>query len=140
MIDAEYVTAGVVTKGKLKVQDQRSFNTALARFPDGLVSVTIATTTEKAQRSLQSNKYMWVLFTMIAEETGHTKDEAHDLLCAKFLSYQLDTVDRQTGEVTSVQVSRGTSRLTSKEHAAFLDQVIQWMGEFLGMTVPEMVA
>ncbi len=137
---SEYQTLGVIRKGKLQVFHRASFDLAMSRFVDGLVSVTVQTTTEKAQRSLQANKYMWVLFTMIGEETGHTRDEIHDLMCQRFLSYQLDTVDRQTGEITSTQVTRGTSRLTSKEHAAFLDQVIQWMGEFLGMTVPSMVA
>lgn len=134
MIDAEYVTAGVVTKGKLKVQDQRSFNTALARFPDGLVSVTIATTTEKAVRSRQQNNRQWAIFTQIATECGHTKEEIHDWCCAQFLTYQLDTVDRHTGEVTSVQVTKGTSRLTSKEHSYFMQQVELWAGETFGMT------
>lgn len=129
-----YSTLGVVTKGHLQLQDKTAFTTALALFPDGFVSVIIASTTEKAQRSLQANKYMWVIFTQIGEETGHTRDEIHDLMCQKFLTYQLDTVDRQTGEVSSVQVTKGTSRLTSAEHAYFVDQVVHWAGEFLGMT------
>ena len=129
-----YSALGVVTKGRLRVQDKTSFNTALALFPDGLVSVTIQTTTEKAQRSLQANKRQWAIFQQIADECGHTKEEIHDWCCAQFLTYQLDTVDRHTGEVTSVQVTKGTSQLNTAEHSYFMQQVEQWAGEMFGMT------
>ena len=129
-----YSTLGVVTKGRLKVQDKTSFNTALALFPDGLVSVTVQTTTEKAQRSLQANKRQWAIFQQIADECGHTKEEVHDWCCAKFLSYDIETVNRITGEIDVVPLTKGTSRLNTAEHSYFMQQVELWAGETFGMT------
>lgn len=133
-----YSTVGVVKAGKMRVKDRYAFEKALAQFPDGLVSVTVETTTEKAQRSAQANRFQWKLFELIAAETGHSKDEIHDWMAEQFLTYQLETVDKQTGEVTSVRVTKGTSRLNTAEHAYFLDCVIKWAGEFLGMELSGM--
>ena len=131
-----YETLGIVTDGIFKMRDRQGFEAAMALFKDGEVIASFTPATEKAWRSLQANRFMWIVFTLIAAETGHTKDEIHDWMCQKFLTYPVDVVDPQTGEVTVVEVTRGTSRLKSGEHAHFLDEVIQWAGEWLGMELP----
>ncbi len=131
-----YETLGLVKDGLFKMRDRAGFERAMALFKDGEVIASFTPATEKAWRSLQANRFMWKVFELIAAETGHTKDEIHDWMCQKFLTYAVDVVDPQTGEVTTVKVTRGTSRLKTDEHARFLDEVLQWAGEFLGMELP----
>lgn len=132
-----YETLGVVTNGLFKMRDRAGFERAMALFKDGEVIASFTPSSEKAWRSLKANRFMWKVFELIAAETGHTKDEIHDWMCQKFLTYPVDVVDPQTGVVTVIEVTRGTSRLKTHEHARFLDEVLQWAGEFLGMEMPE---
>jgi hypothetical protein len=131
-----YSTLGTVEAGELHVHDRQSFERAMRRFPAGTVMVTIETSTEKAYRSIQANRFMWRLFTLIGEETGHSKEDVHDWLSAMFLSHTIDVVDKASGEVNSIKVTRGTSKLSPAEHAEFLDRVILWAGEFLSLEIP----
>lgn len=119
----------------MKVQDRTSFERAMQHFPDGLVSVTVEVTTEKAFRSLQANRFMWAVFTAMANQAGVSKEDMHDLMCDRFLKHRVDIVDRESGEITEHDVTRGTSRLKPKEHAEFMDRVIQFAGEWLGLEI-----
>lgn len=128
-----YTALGTMQSGRLTMQDEVSFRKHLRQFADGLVSVTIEVTTDHAHRSLRANRYMWAIFSAMAQQAGVSKDDIHDLMCERFLKHRVDLVDTKTGEVTSQEVPRGTSHLTPAEHAEFLDSVIQFAGEWLGL-------
>jgi hypothetical protein len=133
---SSYQTLGTITGGELHVHDRAGFAQAIARFAEGVVTVTIESSTEQAFRSTQANRFMWRVFTLIAEDTGHTKEDIHDWMCAMFLSHTIEVVDPVTGEVQSLPVTRGTSKLSPAAHAEFLDRVILWSGEFLSLEIP----
>lgn len=63
---------------------------------------------------------------MIADETGNTKDMTHDGLRSMFL------MDKSG----KMPVIRSTTSLTTKEFMAYIDAVVLWAAEFLGIIIP----
>jgi hypothetical protein len=131
-----YQTLGTITGGELHVHDRQSFERAMRRFEAGTVTVTIETTGETAVRSLQANRFQWKIFSLIAAESGHTKEDIHDWMATMFLTHTIDVVDKATGEVRAIEVTRGTSKLRPAEHAEFMERVILWAQEFFKMEIP----
>ena len=75
-----------IVHGKLHVAPpQRSaMQDALLVWPDGPVTLTVAR--PQATRSQQANAYYWaVVVQALADHTGYTPDEMHDVLKVKFL-------------------------------------------------------
>lgn len=134
-----YQAPARVSDGDIAVYDIRAFREALYDFPEGDVVVTVQASTAAAIRSLQANKFMWVVFTVIANASDgdHTKEQIHDLMCEMFLSYDMDVVNPKTGEVTTFHVVRGTSKLKPAEHSTFVEQVMAWGAGFYGCEFPE---
>ena len=93
--------------------------------PDTRYEVTIKR--YRAKRSDAQNKYYWgVVVQMIADETGNNKDMTHDGLRSMFL------IDK-TGKMP---VIRSTTSMTTKEFMEYIDTVVLWAAEFLGVIVP----
>ena len=136
MLD-HYQTTGVIRDDGLEVSESRGWSDAIAAFVRGDVVITMDAATAAEVRSMRANRFMWAIFAIIAEASGHTKDEVHDLMCEMFLSYQMDVVDRRTGESETKTLARGTSKLPPKEHSEFLDLVMAWAGEFFGCEFPD---
>ena len=64
---------------------------------------------------------------MIADETGMTKDQAHDALRQKFLTVPGDG---------PLKVIRSTTELTTVEMMEYTNQCVLFAAEFLGVIVP----
>ena len=77
--------------------------------------------------------YFAVVATMIAEETGHSRDSVHEALKRKILGY----VDERTGLEMVPSVFSDGSRLTVGEKKAFVDEVRRWAADFLNLWIPE---
>lgn len=126
-----YSTLGVVQSGKLKVQDKTAFERALARFPDGVVSVDVKV--EKPKRSNQQNRF-WhgVVIPLFAEHCGYEFDDMKDELALKLLPKEL--TDMTTGEVRIVPGH--TSDLSTKAFNDLIERA-QRFGAELGIYVPD---
>ena len=88
-------------------------------------------------RSLKQNALMWVILTALANHTGHTKGDMHDLMCFKFLPPRLVEVeDPLTGEVLRREELARTSQLTVKPMADFITMLLSYCGE-LGIDIDD---
>jgi len=84
----------------------------------------------ESKRSLNQNRLMWLWFRCIEAETGTPQQDIHDYYCAKFLQRPV-TVGNYT-----TYVSGGTSKLSEKAFAAFLDYVQADAASEFGITLP----
>ena len=82
----------------------------------------------KQTRSEIQNKRYWKILSLIAEHTGHDKDELHEMFKARFLGSQETEI---AGEKIIHQ--RSSARLTVKDFATFMEQVESWMVSTLGI-------
>lgn len=91
-----------------------------------------------ATRSLAQNRLYWKVYVgLIAEHTGYTPEEVHELLKAKFLPKKFTLADTQ-GEITDqFVIGRSTTRLNKIEFGQYLEEIAKWAAESLGIVMPE---
>ena len=112
-----------VPKKKLRQEVARLF---------GGQSIEIIIHRKKKHRSVQQNRYYWLIVTMMAEYTGFTKDEMHLVLKSRFL--KAEKVNVETGAVFEyVKSSAGLSTVEAEE---YYDQVRQFASEEFGINIP----
>lgn len=91
---------------------------------------------EPKQRTISDpmRRYYWsVVATMIAEETGHSKEMVHEALKIKILAYK----DEECGLVIVPSVFGDGSTMTVAEKKQFIDEVRRWAFDFLSLSIPE---
>ncbi len=87
----------------------------------------------KAQRTLQQSRYYFgVVLAYLSEETGFTKDEAHQLMQRMFLKYAKDVSDG-----TSEMFVRSTTSLNTVEMNEYIEQIRIFAVSELGCYIPE---
>ena len=86
----------------------------------------------KTTRSIQQNRWLWACNTILADHTGFTKEEIHEIIKLKFL--KKEKVNEKTGEVFEYLGSSAT--LTKTEFGEFMESVILWSSEFLKCSLP----
>lgn len=118
--------------GELKVYAKNLFKRFLASN-DGK-ELTLALKKKESQRSIQQNKYYWLVLTLVAADTGSYKESLHKDFQEDFLSYEEETVgiDGQRTIKTRVQ---STKDLSTKAFGEYLDKVIRRCEEF-GYVIP----
>ena len=83
------------------------------------------------KRSLEANRRLWALHKLAAEATGHSVDELHELMKAKFLPRAFVKVGGFEREVPS-----RSSKLSVKEFRDFMERVEEFyiaeLSVFLG--------
>src|SRR5690606_13446660 len=88
----------------------------------------------KQGRTLPQNAYYWgVVVKILSGHTGISPDEMHELLKYKFLKTFVS--DPETGEM--IEVSKSTSRLSTKEFTDFIDSIKDWALNSLNCYIPE---
>jgi hypothetical protein len=86
---------------RIKIESGRDYGFILSRInqnlnalKDGVYEISI--NKFRKSRSLQQNRYMWgVVYKLIADHTGYTADEVHQLMKDRFLSYDRNGVTFQ---------------------------------------------
>lgn len=93
----------------------------------------------ETKRTNQQNKYMHVVFTLLQHglyyagyEDINTMEKAKDFVKKLFLSYEKE--NKQTG--MKYETVRGTSELSKDEGIEFIERVLQFAAEELGMYIP----
>ena len=136
MFDA--VVSAQIVKGKLTLGSRLRDRLAeqIRQLKDGPVTVTVAR--KHATRSVQANRYWWgVCLPLVAEHTGYTVDECHDIAKQMFLPKKLAITDGN-GEIKGEFVVGGTTRsLTTLEFYEFVENWRKWAGQELGVTIPD---
>lgn len=86
----------------------------------------------KSKRSVEQNRLYWgVYLKTIADHTGHTAEELHELFKAKFLYRENLTVCG-----TDLPMFASTTKLNTREFTDFLDRVQQFAQHELGCYLP----
>ena len=146
-----------VKDGKLQKKTTQNILQELAHLVGKRVVITIEK--QKSSRSLQQNSLYWVYIDILSQELGHSKDEMHELVKYKFLKLKrfisvvngksvilaLEDgiyVDVSTGEIHDIEKVEpydkigSTATLTKSEFINFIDSLITWAKDFLGITLP----
>ena len=146
-----------VKDGKLQKNTTQNILQELAHLEGKRVVITIEK--QKSSRSLQQNSLYWVYIDILSQELGHSKDEMHELVKYKFLKLKrfisivngksvilaLEDgiyVDVSTGEIHDIEKVEpydkigSTATLTKSEFIDFIDSLITWAKDFLGITLP----
>ena len=104
-------------------------------WPDGPATLTVER--EAATRSLEANAYYWgVVVKALADHTGYTADETHEVLKIKFLPKDV-ALRTGMGEVVAEFVIGGSTRtLTVGEFFDYVERIRQWAFEALDVDIP----
>lgn len=134
----EYVTTGRVEAGKLAIRNRAALSKALHGMKDGEVLIRIERLS--ATRSQQQNRWYWgVIVQLLADHTGYTPDEMHELLKAKFIPKRF-AVANGNGEIQDELVIGGSSaKLNTVEFGEFCEAIRQWAAGDLGVVIPDPV-
>ncbi len=87
---------------------------------------------DKSQRSGSQNRYYWgVVLAYLSEETGYTKDEAHQVMGRLFLRY-----DKEMPNGTTESFVRSTTTLNTLEMEEYLENIRIFALSELGTYIP----
>ena len=93
----------------------------------------VAIKKKRANRSGSQNRYYWsVVIAYISEETGFTKEEAHQIMGRMFLKY-VKTVPDGTEEV----FVRSTTSLNTLEMTEYIESIRTFALSGLGTYIPD---
>lgn len=120
---------GSVDSGKLTLTDPDGFRRALHSFV-GPVEVIIEP--EKRYRSVQQNRYLWgVVYRLIADHTGHSAEEIHEMMKFRFNQRRLEV----GGDI--LDYGGSTTELTTAEFEVYAEAIRRWAAEKLSLNIPE---
>ena len=124
---------------RLFLEDRRRFDDAVGRLDDRF-DYEVSVRRLYANRSIQQNRYYFgVVVELLAEHTGYTRDETHDILKMQFLPKQLAVCDGN-GEVKGEFVVGGSTRkLTTTEFQQYIEAIQRWAAETLDVFIPDPV-
>jgi hypothetical protein len=81
---------------------------------------------------LAENRYYWgIILTYIADETGYSKEEAHQIFGRMFLRY-----DKQMPDGTTEAFVRSTTSLNTMEMEEYLEKIRIFALSELGTYIP----
>jgi hypothetical protein len=131
------VTAsGYIKAGRLMVRDRKSFDSAVSGLKDGW-EVELEVTRLRATRSQQANRYYWgVVIKALADRTGYTSDEIHELMKAKFLPKELAILNGNGDVVDQFVLGGSTRSLDTVEFYEYVERVREWAGTELEIYIP----
>lgn len=107
------------------------FRREVARLFSGQ-SIEIIIHQKRKHRSVQQNRYYWLVASILSDRTGFTKDEIHAILKSKFL--KAEKVNENTGAV--YDYVKSTTELSTMEYEEYLDSVRQFAAQELDIQIP----
>ena len=124
-------------KGKLQAA---AFANALNAFASRRVPVVLTVEEDKGKRSNRQNNYYWLCMEIMGdglkdlgwEPKKCTKEAVHDMVAREFL-----TVDEPGLGGVLLRRVKSTTELNVKEFVEYMDHVIQYAAENIGVELPE---
>ena len=95
-------------------------------------SIEIIIHRKRKHRSVQQNRYYWLVASMLSDHTGFTKDEIHAILKSKFL--RTEKVNQDSGAV--YDYVKSTTELSTMEYEEYLDSVRQFAAQEFDFQIP----
>ena len=119
---------GTVSKGKFKPDNVPVFKKAFCSFEGKEVEVIIKKVTKK--RTINQNRYLWAIYTMLADHIGTTSDDMHVTLKKMFLPIP-------TGKFGWTKPG-SSKELSTAEMTTYIDNIKRWAGQFLNYHILDM--
>lgn len=122
--------ASKIENGDLKLFDRDGFVRYIKAQPDGKYSLIVKKW--RKPRSNKQNAWYWgVILPLIADETGHTTEELHEIFKKLFLQRQVIMFNGQEYELPGTTTTLNTSEMTE-----FINRVIVEASN-MGIVIPE---
>lgn len=84
----------------------------------------------KRRRTMSANRYLWVIYDLIAEHTGHTSEDIHEAMKLQYLKKRWITLKGR-----NVEVPGSTKLLDTYEFSIYLERVMAEAAD-LGIVIP----
>ncbi len=108
---------GNVEKGRIVLDNKERFIPYLKSFEGKRIELVLRE--KRTTRSGGQSRYYWgVVLAMLADHTGHSKEEMHDIL----------------KEIFKVE---STAKLKTQEFEYYLSQIKIWAAEFYNLPIPD---
>ena len=121
---------GIVNNCEVIFYEKKKLRQFLIDFEGKEVEVVIRQPT--SPRTLQQNKYLFgVCYKMIADETGHTPEEIHEVMKSMFLKDYADFNGQK------VVIIKSTTSLNTKQFGEYVDKVKRFAAQELGIVIPD---
>lgn len=128
MIALEYYSN--VKDGKLQQNVRQQIAAELKQFEGKRVEIKIQKL--KSTRSIQQNRFWWLLMIILSSEVGYTKEEMHEICKLKFLKKEKIT---EFGEV--LEYAGSTAKLSKSEFADLIADLQRWSSETFNVYLPD---
>ena len=132
------IFTGTDTKGKMEISNRNDFLAYISTLEGKTIQVVVKE--QKNTRSVRQNAYYHaVCVKMLADETGYTPDEMHDILRGKFLS---KTIIFAGEEVVIVKSTKSLNTKEFEEYTAAIRQTAslpEWLGKKIYIPDPNEV-
>ena len=116
---------GNIENGKLTITDRQALKRWLHTLK-GKVYVTILK--KRKTRSNPQRKYQWgCVYKIVAEHTGYTQDECHQLFGKMFLKYE------KSGHI----FIKSTAKLSTIEFETYMESIRRFASMELSLWIPE---
>lgn len=130
-----YEATGSIEGGRLLI-DRDRIAQAIKGMPDGPVALTVRRA--RAARSVQQNRFLWgVAYALLAEHTGHTADEIHEIAKGMLLPKTKAVCDGNGEVVGEFVIGGSTAALNTQEMGDYIAALRSWSLEKLGVLIPE---
>jgi len=126
----------IVKKADFKVTDDISYAINLLKAVGKLSpgEYTLYISNKKPTRTTSQNKYLWaVVYKTIADETGNSVNDIHELMKQTYGGKKEVTVDL----FFNVIVPKSTTDYDTKEMTDYIESIRQWSLDFLNCRIPE---
>lgn len=131
----EHTFAGRVEHGRFPIDVRTGISRALQSAEGQAVEVILRPL--KKTRSAQANRYYFgVVLALIAEETGHHKDELHEFFKDEFLTPKVIRLEDDAGGAIERKIHPSTTRLTTKEFTDYVERVREFALHRLNIVIP----
>jgi hypothetical protein len=118
--------------GELKVPARKVLLSALKHWPDGPVDLEVRPF-EETRRGRANRFYRGVILKLIAQHSGYTPDELHEIFKVRHNSKLV--ADPATGE--EIRIGQTTTKLTISQFSDYLDACMCDGAEWWGVSFPE---
>ena len=88
-------------------------------------------TKEPSARSVQQNKYLWAIYDIISDHTGHTDEEVHEIFKVMFLSRPVEIAGKE------LMVPLSTTKLNTIEFEDYCESIRRFCSSNLSLSIPE---
>lgn len=124
-----YLYGKVTNEGKIVLEDKEKWQRRLETLKDKKIQISLVE--RRKNRSLKQNGYLWgCVYKIIADETGHTPEEIHNIFKNLFLREETDL------KGLNCYRTKHLSDLTTGGMVEYIMNIVAKAAE-LGITIPD---